>query len=267
VDHKEVRHYWDGNAEAWSVLSQAGYDTYRDHLNTPAFLEMLPSVTGLYGLDIGCGNGHNTRLVADLGANITALDVSSIFLHHAVSGGKNSSSSIRFLVASAVELPFPDCTFDFAVAFMSFMDIPETERVISEAYRILKPGGFLQFSITHPCFDTPHRRQVRDATGRPIAVEVGDYFKELEGEITEWSFGAAPTEVRRQFPLFKVPRFTRTLSHWINLLLDNRFMLEHLEEPSPNEETVDKVPNLADARLVAYFLIVRVRKSSTIPLL
>ena len=39
------------------------------------------------------------------------------------------------LVASAVELPFPACHFDFVTGFMSFMDVPETDRVLAEAYR------------------------------------------------------------------------------------------------------------------------------------
>jgi ubiquinone/menaquinone biosynthesis C-methylase UbiE len=56
-------------------------------------------------------------------------------------------------VASAVDLPFADATFDFARAFMSFMDITETDRVLAEVRRVLKPCGFLQFSISHPCFD------------------------------------------------------------------------------------------------------------------
>jgi ubiquinone/menaquinone biosynthesis C-methylase UbiE len=260
VNHKEVRQYWEGCAEAWSILSDAGYDTYRDYINTPAFLSMLPLVTGLHGLDIGCGNGHNTRLVENLGAQMTALDVSRIFLHYALQQNNPSTSSTHYLAASAVELPFPSSTFDFGVAFMSFMDIPETEMIISEAYRVLRPGAFLQFSIAHPCFDTPHRVKVQNDAGQPVAIEVGDYFHEQAGDLDEWIFSAAPPEVSAYYPMFRTPRFTRTLSHWINLLIDVGFTLERLNEPYPSEETVRKVPNLADARLVAYFLILRVRK-------
>jgi trans-aconitate methyltransferase len=63
MTHEEVGQYWDGNAEAWTLLARAGYDVYRDHVNTPAFFAMLPDVAGLTGLDIGCGEGHNTRLL------------------------------------------------------------------------------------------------------------------------------------------------------------------------------------------------------------
>ena len=45
MNHKEVGRYWDKNAEVWTRLSRAGYDVYRDYLNTPAFFKMLPDVT------------------------------------------------------------------------------------------------------------------------------------------------------------------------------------------------------------------------------
>ena len=57
MDHIEVGRYWNGNADAWTRLSRAGYDVYRDFFNTPAFLRMLPDVKGLRGLDIGEADG------------------------------------------------------------------------------------------------------------------------------------------------------------------------------------------------------------------
>jgi glycosyltransferase involved in cell wall biosynthesis len=67
-------------------------------------------------------------------------------------------------------------------------------------------GGFLQFSICHPCFDTPHRRNLRDANGVTYAIEVGDYFRifRYQGSMAEtvpqtsgyqytmYGFGSAP---------------------------------------------------------------------------
>ena len=64
----------------WIELNRAGYDDYRDLLDTPAFFALLPEVLGLFGLDLGCGEGHNTRLLADDGAWIIALDTSEHFI-------------------------------------------------------------------------------------------------------------------------------------------------------------------------------------------
>jgi SAM-dependent methyltransferase len=260
MDHKEVGRYWDGNAEVWTRLARAGYDVYRDYLNTPAFMAMLPDVDGLAGLDVGCGEGHNTRLIARRGARLTAVDISEVFIRKAKELEKEQPLGIDYRVASAVELPFPDESFDFATATMSLMDVPETDRALAEAFRVLRPGGFLQFSICHPCFDTPHRRNLRDEDGLTYAIEVGDYFRNLDGEVAEWIFGAAPEEVREGLPRFKTPRFTRTLSQWLNLLVETGFALERVEEPRPSDEVVRQCPDVQDAQVVAYFLHVRAGK-------
>jgi ubiquinone/menaquinone biosynthesis C-methylase UbiE len=260
MDHIEVGRYWNANADTWTKLARAGYDIYRDHLNTPAFFDMLPDVTGLTGLDIGCGEGNNTRLLADRGARMSAIDIAESFVAYARQPELHQPHGIDYRVASAVELPFEDATFDFATGFMSFMDIPETKRVVTEAHRVLKPGGFLQFSITHPCFDTPHRRNLRDKSGRTYAIEVGDYFRNADGEIAEWTFGAAPGEMMSRLPRFKTPRFHRTISQWMNLLLAADFLIEQVEEPRPNEESMRSCPSLQDAQVVAYFLHFRARK-------
>jgi len=260
MNHEEVGRLWNANADAWTQLARAGYDIYRDYLNTPAFLRMLPAVEGLAGLDIGCGEGHNTRLLAERGARMTAIDIAEVFIAQAREVEERQPLGIDYRVASAVELPFADGAFDFATGFMSFMDVPETDRVLQEAWRVLRPGGFLQFSITHPCFDTPHRRNLRDATGKTYAIEVGDYFRNLEGEIDEWLFKSAPPHVKQGLRKFKVPRFTRTFSQWLNLLIETGFLLERVEEPRADDETVRACPDLQDAQVVAYFLHLRVRK-------
>src|SRR5918993_5983657 len=87
MDHEEVGRYWDEKAEVWTELVRAGYDYYRDGLNTPAFLEMLPDVNGLSGLDVGCGEGYNTRLLARRGASMTGIDISRNFVNYAREAG------------------------------------------------------------------------------------------------------------------------------------------------------------------------------------
>src|SRR3982074_3681778 len=83
MDHREAGRYWNESAVSWTKLARAGYDVYRDYLNTPAFFAMLPSVEGLAGLDLGCGEGHNTRLLAKRGARVTAIDIAEVFIAHA----------------------------------------------------------------------------------------------------------------------------------------------------------------------------------------
>ena len=260
MDHEEVGRHWDENAEAWTELVRAGYDHYRDGLNTPAFLEMLPDVENLSGLDVGCGEGHNTRLVSNRGARMTGIDISETFIRHAREEEDRAPLGIRYERASAVKLPFADSSFDFAVAFMSLMDIPEVEKVLAEVFRVVRPGGFLQFSISHPCFATPHHKNLRNEDGRTYAHEVGGYFRGMDGEVQEWTFSAAPPEIRENKRSFRVPIFMRTLGEWLNMLLNVGFILERFGEPYASDAAVRERPGLQDAQVVAYFLHVRARK-------
>ena len=260
MNDKEAGQYWNENAEAWTTIARAGFDIYRDYLNTPAFFKILPSITNLYGIDIGCGEGYNTRLLANKGATIEAIDISEIFIQKALEEQNTNPLKINYQVASAVDLPFKDKTFDFATSFMCLMDIPETDQALAEAFRVLKPGGFLQFSISHPCFNTPHRKNLRNWQGKTYAIEVGDYFKNLNGDIDEWIFKAAPSELKSKLRKFKTPKFTKTLSQWINLIIDTGFIIEKVNEPYPDDETIKQQPKLQDSQVVAYFVHFRCRK-------
>ena len=260
MDHTENGRYWNANAEAWTKLARAGYDIYRDYLNTPAFFALLPDVQGLAGLDIGCGEGHNTRLLATRGARMTAIDIAEVFITYAQQAEVDAPLGITYHRASAVELPFPDHTFDFVTGFMSFMDIPETEHVVAEAHRVLKPGGFLQFSILHPCFMTPHRRNLRNAHGEIYAIEVGEYFRNPNGEIEQWLFPTVPPEIAQHTPPFKVPVFSLTISQWVNLLIATGFVIERVEEPCPTADALRACPAIRDAQVTAFFLHIRTRK-------
>lgn len=262
MDHEEVGHYWDENAEVWTELVRAGYDHYRDGLNTPAFLEMLPDVEGLRGIDVGCGEGHNTRLLAGQGARMTGIDISKNFVRAARASETLRPLGIDYELASAVSLPYSGASFDFATAFMSLMDIPETKRVLAEVFRVLKPGGFFQFSIEHPCFNPAHRKTLRNDIGHAYAREVGDYFRNLSGEADEWIFSTLPRELKKRFRPFRVPRFTRTLSEWLNDLIEAGFVVERFGEPCPTDEDVKKRPKLQSAQVVAFFLHVRAKKPS-----
>jgi SAM-dependent methyltransferase len=144
---------------------------------------------------------------------------------------------------------------------MSLMDMPGPDAALREAWRVLRSDGFLQFSITHPCFFPPHRRQLRNERGEPYALELGRYFDRIDGEIDRWTFSAAPPEMRRAYLPFEIPRFHRTLSEWLNAVVDAGFTIERIAEPHADEETARRVPHVADTRIVAYYLHVRCRKA------
>lgn len=260
MDDKQVGRYWEKNAETWTRLSRMGMDVTRDWLNTPAFLAMLPDIKGLSGLDIGCGEGHNTRTLASLGAKMTGIDISETFISHAREKESEEPLGIHYEVANAVGLHFPDNFFEFAAAFMSLMDMADPQGAIKEAYRVLKPGGFLQFSIIHPCFTSPPSKWINDENGRHVARQCWDYFSEGFMAIEEWIFYKTPAELKAKLEKFRVPRFHFTFSTWMNMLVKTGFTIEQLNEPFASDEVLERLPEFVDTRVIAQYLIVRCRK-------
>ena len=169
---------------------------------------------------------------------------------------------IEYLRASAVELPLADTSFDFVMATMSMMDVPDQDRAIREVTRVLRPGGFFQFSILHPCFMTPRFKWVVDETGQRVAMECGDYFAAEQGAIEEWIFGSAPDELKDRFAKFRIPRFFHTLSTWLNMISGAGLTIEHCAEPYASDESIAIHPKLESTRVIACFLHLRCRKPS-----
>jgi SAM-dependent methyltransferase len=256
VERPDTRKMWNANASAWTELSRGGFDVYRDLVNTPAFLELLPPVEGLIGLDLGCGEGHNTGLVAAMGADLVALDISDSFMEVTKA---ERHGDIHFVQGDGARLPLADSSFHFVTAFMSLMDVGAPEETLKEAQRVLKRGGFIQFSVVHPATSTPIRRWVGETAGQRDALAIGDYF--YEGPLTEkWTFGAAPHESKDRFEPFVVTHARRTLTGWVNAVLQAGLAVEAIAEPHADEETARSHPEVADTRIAPYFLLVRARK-------
>jgi ubiquinone/menaquinone biosynthesis C-methylase UbiE len=260
MNETEVGQYWNRNAPVWTNLVRAGYDVYRNYLNTPAFFAILPDIKNKEGIDIGCGEGYNTRLLAERGAILQAIDIAPVFIESAREMEREFPSGIHYGVARATQLPYQNECFDFAVSFMCLMDLPEPEKAIQEAYRVLKPGSFFQFSIEHPCFKSPYLKKLRNTEGKTYAVELGRYFSGNDGEIEQWIFGNTPQQIKEQTPQFQVPRFHRTLTFWINAVIKAGFTIEEINEPCPSGEDIRDKPSLQSAAVVAYFLHIRCRK-------
>lgn len=256
----EVGKYWDGNAEAWTKMSRLGSDKWRDLVNAPAFQNLLPEIAGLTGLDVGCGEGYNTRLTAGRSVRMIAFDISKTFVRYAADEARTNKSDIKHAIASASAIPFKDEFFDFIMATMSLMDAPDHESIFTEIFRVLKPGGFLQFSIVHPCFAASESSWEFDSEGRKTGFICRGYFNPEAGEIEEWSFSHAPEELRKAYPKFQVARFNQTLSGWVNLIVNSGFVIEAMDEPHPEGNVRHLFPKYTDSGLIPFSLIIRCRK-------
>jgi len=163
-------------------------------------------------------------------------------------------------VASFSDLSiFNDASFDVVVSSMAVMDGPDFEGAVKEILRVLRSGGELIFSITHPCFMTKGYGWIRDEHDNAMKITVSDYFAR-EPWVEHWRFSKAPTP--EDVEAFAVPRFPRTLSDYLNVLIEVGFVLKRIQEPRPSQEMCEKHPWLQRWRdHAALFLYVCAVKS------
>ena len=101
-------------------------------------------------LDVGCGAGGITvSLVKDYGAKeVIGVDVEEDVVNSAIKRVvKNRlKDKIEILLIGKSNLPFEDNCFDIVFSKDSFVHIPDKEKIFSQVFKVLKPGGFFVFS-------------------------------------------------------------------------------------------------------------------------
>lgn len=249
----EVAARWNENADQWTRDVRAGYDVYRDQFTIPAFQRFLPPLEGLDVIDFGCGEGSNTRRFAQMGARMTGIDISEQMLDHARQTETADPLGIAYELSSySTQTGFPDQSFDAVVSTMALMDGPDIEGAMREAFRLLRPGGFLAFNILHPCFITPGLGWERDVEGRATRLCVSRYF-DRTGYTEHWRFGANPQH--EDVVPFAVPRFPRTMSDYLNAIIAAGFRISRIEEPQPTPEACEASSRFLRWRDIAAFLL------------
>ncbi|MEW5937923.1 MAG: class I SAM-dependent methyltransferase, partial [Candidatus Thermoplasmatota archaeon] len=124
---------WDAASDAWADFVRTGKDWTREYLNNPAMFRMLGNIRGKKVLDLGCGEGYNTRLMAKKGARVTGVDFSKEMIKLAIAEEKKRSQGIDYIVSDAADLrKLQNDSFDIVASFMALQDIEDYRGAIKE---------------------------------------------------------------------------------------------------------------------------------------
>ena len=251
--------FWNNKAELWAQSLREGMDVFRDLYSLPAFLAFIGDIRGKRVLDIGCGEGYNTRIFAQQGAKVTGVDLSKEMIQLAQEEEKRTKLGIQYFNASWTDLSLLKTEFDVVLSTMALMDGPGYEDALKEFYRVLKIDGNLFFSVTHPCFLPPGYVNLKDVNGIATHRVINRYPKEGPWEFT-WQL--SKNSDKSDSRSVTATSYHRMLSTYINHLLKAGFVLKKIEEPLPSEKACDHNPRLKIARDVApSFLFVHAAKS------
>ncbi|WP_394184767.1 class I SAM-dependent methyltransferase [Metabacillus halosaccharovorans] len=192
----------------YNVDTKNAFNAYYER---PAMVNLLPAdLTNMKVFDAGCAAGWYTAKLLELGAEVTATDISKEMVAATQRRVGNRAKVLNLDLEK--ELPFENESFDYVISSLVIHYIKDWDKTFCEFQRMMKPGGILQFSIHHPFMD------IKFSTNQ-------EYFsKELI--VDQWE---------RKGKLIDVPFYRRPLNEIINKTLDY-FSIEGIVEPKPTLE-------------------------------
>jgi SAM-dependent methyltransferase len=187
---------------------------YNAHYDRPVVRDLVGDPTGLRLLDAGCGSGILTAELVSAGATVTAFDASPrlVDLARERLAGR---AEVRVWDLSVPLTWLNDSSFDVVVLALVLHHLPRRDTALGELFRVMRPGGALVVSTTHPTADW---------------LRLGGGFFDVT-EVAETWHGDWPVTFWRQ-----------PLTSWCREFTDAGFLIERLVEHEPAASMADAYP-------------------------
>ncbi|MCY7273856.1 MAG: class I SAM-dependent methyltransferase [Phormidesmis sp. CAN_BIN44] len=203
-------------------------------------LRQLSDVKDKYLLDLGCGAGENSVYFALLGAQCVATDYSPGMVEVALKLAETNGVQIEGRTVNAMDIDFPDNTFDIVYASNLLHHIPHPEITLKEMHRVLKPGGKACFwdPLKHNPVINVYRRmatEVRTEDETPLDINLVNYIRSLYSQTHYDTFWIATLWIFLQFYLIEKVNPNKE-RYWKKIILEQA----RLEKPYLRLEKLDK---------------------------
>jgi SAM-dependent methyltransferase len=187
-------------------------------------VHLLPDVSGLDVIELGCGTAYVSAWLARRGARVTGIDISEEQLKIASTLQAEHHLHFPLFHASAEQVPLPDASFDLAISEYGASIWCDPYRWIPEASRLLRPNGQLIFLVN----GTLLVLCMQEDENIPATPELlRSYFGMHR---FEWADGDNTVE------------FHLGYGDWIRLLRKNDLEIENMIELQPPEGATTRYP-------------------------
>jgi SAM-dependent methyltransferase len=213
-DARAHRSMWNEDAPNWVERGRANWAADEPHWGSwhipEAELGILPDISALDVIDLGCGTGYWCAWLTRRGARPVGIDVSEAQLDTARGLQREHGIEFPLIHASAESVPFPDGSFDLAFSEYGAAIWCDPNDWIPEARRLLRPRGRLIFLCNSV-----------------LAILCSPFSEEPAGRTLERpQFGLHATE----WPEMEAPDFHLPHGEMLKLLRDTGFEVESLHE-------------------------------------
>lgn len=135
---EEITKRWDYSSQRYDTYHGHGVKSEEEAASWKALFRQVIPGEKLNVLDVGCGTGEMSRMLADMGHKVTGIDLSEKMLAMAKS---KSLRGIEFRIGDAENPPFNEGKFDAVVTRHVLWTLPNPEKALKSWRNVLKPGG------------------------------------------------------------------------------------------------------------------------------
>ncbi|MBP1989735.1 class I SAM-dependent methyltransferase [Paenibacillus eucommiae] len=206
-----------------------------------AFRALLPELKDKKVLDLGCGFGWHCRYVREQKArSVVGVDLSENMLERA--RAMTSDSEIEYRRLAIEDIDFHAGEFDVVISSLALHYIKRFDQICEKIHHYLVPGGSFVFSVEHPIY---------------TAVAAQDWHYDEQGEKLHWPVDDYCIEGPRQTRFLDndVIKYHRTVTTYINSLIESGFRITKISELLPTQEMLDN-PDWKDAIRRPIFLLI-----------
>jgi len=129
-----------------------------------------PLIAGLEVLDVACGEGYGSALLATRAATVIGADIAQTAVDHA-RARYAAVANLSFRQADCAALPFADASFDAVISFETIEHITAQEPFLDEVRRVLRPDGLLILSC-------PNKAEYSDRLGVANEFHVRELYRD-----------------------------------------------------------------------------------------
>lgn len=207
--------------------------------------KMLPDFKNKKVLDLGCGFGWHCQYAIEHGAaSVIGVDISSKMLDVA---RQKTSSSIEYICKPLEDIEFPEQSFDIVISSLTFHYLESFDDIARKVFSWLADKGDFVFSVEHPIFTSYGTQDwYYDSAGNILHFPVDRYFS--EGKRNANFLGE------------EVIKYHKTLTTYLNGLLNIGFAITGIVEPQPSEEMLKGSESMNNELRRPMMLIVSAKK-------